>query len=317
MVQAWVRADDAYAPLRDAGACGAHGGPLGGAPRRGAAVDARRGPGAAKPRPAPTEQTTTPAHSPPAQAEADAAIARADTSTDASVDTLLLHSERLVETLAAHAGPLALAKIGDDDRAGLTAGVATLRAAEDAWTQARTADAPGTVAEARVALATGRRDLHGALRVFVKDPATQRLVDGVGEVEDDDDLAADVAALLPMARKHVADLAGTEITPAHVDGVEEQLARFRKARVGVRSAREGTTTAQALSKAALSALRARNEAFWALSALNRDVSGRARFRFRDDPKLRALFGAYSADRPGARRRAPVDEPKPGDEKPTA
>ena len=278
----------------------------------------KRGPAsrAARPRPAPAEQTTTPAHSPPAPVEPDAVSARADTAPDASVDTLILHSERLVETLAAHAGPLAKAKIGDGDRAGLAAGVATLRAAEDAWTKARTADAPGAVADARVALTTGRRDLHGALRVFVKDQQTQRLVDGVGDVEDDDDLAADVAALLPLARKHAAELVGTEITPAHVDGVEKQLARFRKARVGARTAGDGTTTAQALSKAALSALRARNEAFWSLSALNRDVSGRARFRFRDDPKLRAQFGAYSADRAGARKRAPVDAPKPGDEKPT-
>lgn len=34
--------------------------------------------------------------------------------------------------LAAHAGPLALAKIGEGDRAGLTASVAALRAAEGA-----------------------------------------------------------------------------------------------------------------------------------------------------------------------------------------
>ena len=271
---------------------------------------------AARPRRAPVEKTTTPAHSAPTEAEPDAARPRADTSPDASVDTLLLHSERLVETIAAHAGPLALAKIGDVDRAGLTAGVATLRAAEDAWTKARTADAPGAVADARAALTTGRRDLHGALRAFVKDQETQRLVDAIGDVEDDDDLAADVAALLPLARKHAAELVGTEITPAHVDGVEKQLTRFRKARVGSRPTGDGTTTAQALSKAALAALRARNVAFWSLSALNRDVSGRARFRFRDDPKLRAQFGAYSADRPGARKRAPVDEPKPGDAKPT-
>jgi|GEM_PF-2507615 len=63
--------------------------------------------------------------------------------------------------------------------------------------KARTADAPRTVADARVALTTGRRDLHGALRVFVRDQETQRLVDGVGDVEDDDDLAADVAAGSP------------------------------------------------------------------------------------------------------------------------
>ena len=90
-----------------------------------------------------------------------------------------------------------------------------------------------------------------------------------------------------------------------------QLEAFRAARAGVRHRPTDATTAQALSKESLAALRARNEAFWALSQVNRQVCGRARFCFRRDSKRKALFSSYAVERAGVRKpAAPTDSAKP-------
>ncbi|MBP6830765.1 MAG: hypothetical protein KA978_08265 [Deltaproteobacteria bacterium] len=234
---------------------------------------------------------------------------KADVQPDVSVGALVLHSERLVKTAATHADELTTAKVTAADRRELSARIAALREAEAAWKKARVASAPGAVAKGRAALTLGREDLLGALRAFADhDEATQLALDAVGSVDDDDDLEADVEALVPLARAHAADLDGTEITPAHVDTVASLLVAFRLVRAGLRSHGDDPTTAQALSKAALSARRARNEAFWALSQLNRQVSGRARFCFRRDAKVKALYGNYSAERSGSRKPSPANDP---------
>ncbi len=234
---------------------------------------------------------------------------KADVPPDASVGALVLHSERLVKTVATHADELTTAKVTAADRRELTARIATLRESEAAWKKARLASAPGAVAKGRAALTLGREDLLGALRAFADhDESTQLALDAIGGVDDDDDLEADVEALVPLARAHAADLDGTEITPAHVDMVSTQLTAFRLVRAGVRSAADDTTTAQALSKAALSARRARNEAFWALSQLNRQVCGRARFCFRRDAKRKALFASYTVERAGGRKSPAASSP---------
>ena len=266
------------------------------------------------------QPVSTPAEAADARKEVTTApgasvLAKADVNPDVAVGALLLHSERLVKTVASHAAELTSAKITPKHQGELARRIAALRTTEAAWQKARGAIAPGVVAKARGVLTLGREDLAGALRAFAEDhEATQLALDAIGGVDDDDDLEADVEALLPLARAHAAELKGTEITPAHVNGVEKALAAFRAARAGARSAAGDETTAQALSKAALSARRARNEAFWALSALNRQVCVRARFCFRRDAKRRALFGNYSAERQGAPRKA---APSPAPAKPTA
>ncbi len=122
---------------------------------------------------------------------------KADVQPDVSVGALVLHSERLVKTAATHADELTTAKVTAADRRELSARIAALREAEAAWKKARVASAPGAVAKGRAALTLGREDLLGALRAFADhDEATQLALDAVGSVDDDDDLEADVEALV-------------------------------------------------------------------------------------------------------------------------
>ncbi len=261
-----------------------------------------------KKRPAPDSTTKSAAR----KTRVPTAPSKADVLPDVPVGALVLHSERLTRTVATHAADLAAAKVTAADLRALSDLITALRATETAWKKTRAAAAPGAVAQARDALTLGREDLVGALRAFADhDAATQRALDAIAGVEDDDDLEADVEAALPLARAHAADFVGTEITPAHVDAVARQLEAFRAARAGVRHRPTDATTAQALSKESLAALRARNEAFWALSQVNRQVCGRARFCFRRDSKRKALFSSYAVERAGVRKpAAPTDSAKP-------
>ena len=47
----------------------------------------------------------------------------------------------------------------------------------------------------------------------------------------------------------------------------------------------------------------RNRAFWALSALDREVCKRGRHRFREEPRRRADFAAYATDTSRAKKPA--------------
>lgn len=242
---------------------------------------------------------------------------------DVPVATLTAHAEALANIVDEHAKPLTLVKVTTADAASLRGGVAALRELNKAWKNARKASAPGTVASARELLTEGREDLFGALRLFAPNADTQAKLGEIAGVDDDDDLDADVEALLPLAAKHAAELEGTEVTPKRVKEVEALLEQFRAARAGVRARTdgkahgEGVTTAQSLSASALKAQRARNAAFWALSALDRLICARARFGFRRDAKLRALFASYIVDRVGSGKvKAPADK-APADKAPAS
>lgn len=237
---------------------------------------------------------------PPAKpAPAPATIASPDpahdaTQPDAPVAQLITRAQRLANDVRTLIAPLARAKVSLDHATQLDALAQTLGEAESAWQTAWMKGAPGAVAKSRRALLTGRTDLAEALRVFADhDESTQSALDAIAGVEDDDDLASDVARLIPLAQKHAADLDGTEITPAHVDGVASSLKAFGAARAGAREVSDGTTTAQALSEAARQARAQRNRAFWSLATLTRTVIARGRFAFRHDPERRGLFVGYA------------------------
>ncbi len=229
-----------------------------------------------------------------------------DTSPDAKVTLLTRHAETLANTVEHDAGELALVKIGPETATQLREASKALRDAEAAWVKARGAGSTGTVAGVRTTLTEGREDLFGALRLFATDDRTQKELDEIGGVDDDDDLEHDVERLVALARKHADKLADTEITAERVDEVEATLAAFHAARVGKRTTTDdGGTTVQQLTATAREALRARNVAFWTLAALDRLVCARGTFRFRRDEKRAAAYTAYTAERTGARRKAPV------------
>lgn len=254
------------------------------------------------------------AASPPAPKPAPEVLASRDPAQDtlppdAPVGQLITRAQRLANDVRTLLAPLSRAKVSLEHAAQLDALAQALADAESAWQTAWAKGAPGAVAKSRRALLTGRTDLAEALRVFADhDESTQSALDAIAGVEDDDDLAADVARLIPLAQKHAADLDGTEISPAHVDGVASALKAFGAARAGAREVSDGSTTAQALSEAARQARARRNRAFWELAALTRTVIARGRFAFRHDPERRGLFFGYV--RASRAAKPPKDAPKP-------
>ena len=234
----------------------------------------------------------------PSEAAAEAVdLAKQDVAPDAKVTVLTKHAEALANTVERDAADLALVKLTADHATQLRDGATTLRDAETAWQKARAAGAAGTVADLRVALSEGREDIFGALRLFAPDAKTQATLDDIAGVDDDNDLDSDVARLLPLTTTHAAALVGTEVTPEHVVKVAETLTKLRAARAGTRKTRtDEETTTQALSGSALAAQRARNVAFWSLSALDRLVCARAGYRFRRDAKRAGDYTSYSVER---------------------
>lgn len=225
---------------------------------------------------------------------------------DASPLSLAAHGESLAATVRSLHAALSKAKVRAADATRLDGLATLLRARETAWQSARRATATGTVASCREPLLTGRNDLFGAVDAFVDDEAAAKELEEIGTVDDDNDLEDDTRRLLALARKHADALDGTEITPAKVDEVEAALVAFRSARKGaVTSERAEGASKQELGEAARVALELRNRAFWALSALDRLVCKRGRFRFRADAKRKALFNAYVTEaKRGRKAKAP-------------
>ncbi|MDB4931001.1 MAG: hypothetical protein JWM10_3485 [Myxococcaceae bacterium] len=176
---------------------------------------------------------------------------------------LALHAATLAGTVRANLAGLSTAKVFADDAARLEAGAAELRAKETAWIAADEASAPGTVARARVALRASRDALYGDIAAYVDDPdgSVAAELKSIGGVQNDDDLESDVGRLVVLARKHAANLAGTELTPALVEQAGVNLQAFETARRGAAGA-TGRTKAE-LVAAAHAAAAARNAAYWA------------------------------------------------------
>ncbi len=230
---------------------------------------------------------------------------------DAPALSLAKHAEGLAGSVRALHDALSTAKVSANDADRLDTLAALLRSTEEAWQSARKETATGAVAKARGPLLTGRNDLYGALDAFVDDEKVAAELEDIGTVDDDDDLESDASRLIKLSRAHEVDLAGTEITPARVAEVEAALDAFRKARKGVKPSTSGEDAASdetkhALSEAARVALERRNRVFWSLSALDRLVCKRARFRFRSDEKRRAAFSAYATE--GRRTKKPAVAP---------
>lgn len=248
----------------------------------------------------------------PVEAPVGADVALEEGVPDAPVAQLVVHAKALANDVRALAEPLAKAKVTLADAARLDTLAEALEGAESAWQIAWAKGAPGAVAAARKVLLRGRSDLFEALRVFaLNDGATQLALDRIAGVEGDDDLAADAARLVPLARQHAADLDGTEITPAAVDGVEAALKSFGAARAGARGGPDEPTTEQALTESARKARAGRNRAFWTLAGLTRQVCLRGRFAFRHDPSRASKFTGYVR----AGRAAKPAEPGPIDPTP--
>lgn len=212
---------------------------------------------------------------------------------DTTVTTLANHAETLANTVRTHLSALAAAKVTGEDAARLDALAVLLRGGESTWRAAWKAVSGGDVATARTPLLIGRNDLFGAIEAFAEDDAAQQALVEIGGVDSDDDLEVDTGRLIELARRYAGDLAGTEITPARVGEVEAALGAFRAARKGERSKAGAETTKQELTEAARQALERRNRVFWALSALDRRVCRRGKFRFRADPKRRKDYGSYA------------------------
>lgn len=220
---------------------------------------------------------------------------------DAPALTLAKHAEDLAGNVRPLLEPLAKAKVSAADGERLDTLAALLRVTETAWQTARKEVATGTVAKCRGPLLAGRNDLFGGIDAFVDDDAAADELADIGSVDDDDDLESDTSRLIALARKHAADLEGTEITPEKVNGTEAALDAFRRARKGavrvdvVDDDEKGAETKHALTEAARVALGRRNRVFWALSALDRKVCKRGRFRFRADASRRGAFASYTAE----------------------
>jgi hypothetical protein len=259
-------------------------------------------------KPAPAKAAAAPAKAAPAKAApAKPDAGRDAVAPDAPAAQLVSHAKALANEVRAFAAQLALAKVTPADAAQLDALAQELEVAESAWQIAWAKGAPGAVASTRTVLLRGRSDLFEALRVFaLDDAATQVALDRIAGVEDDDDLAADASVLVPLARQHAGDLAGTEITPEVIDSVEAALQNFSAARAGARAVQDGTTTEQSLTESARKARAIRNRAFWSLAGLTRQVCLRGRFAFRHDAGRASKFVGYIR----AGRSAKPAEPKP-------
>lgn len=215
---------------------------------------------------------------------------------DASADALADHAGRLAAAVRENAAAVLAGRITVKHAEALDAGAQKLREAEAVWAPHRDGRAGGDVDALRVQATRGRTDLFSALRTFVKDPAVQKTLDAVADVEDDADLQQDLETLDGLARKHPKKLAGTDVTPKRVDEIKADAKAFLAARMA--QGPEGVARL-ALSKEGRKALAKRDAAFWALADLDREVCEGARHAFRHSESLPQAFHAYTRRSKGA------------------
>lgn len=218
------------------------------------------------------------------------------------------HARSLAKFVRRDVEALRSAKLSPADAEALESKAHALDEAQRRWLVLSDKQVAGQVAAARTPLIKGRDQLYLGLRTFAEDPDTQRRLDEIGEVENDDDLIEDAVRLVALAKRHAQELEGTDITPARVAEVNAALDGFRRAREGERSAPENGT-AQAESRAMLVARRARNRAYWSLAELVRRVVKRGQYAFRDDPVKRKDYVLYrKANAPATKPATPKDPP---------
>lgn len=225
-------------------------------------------------------------------------------------DAIIVRGERVdggVERVRVDLAALALSKVVAADADALDAYADALDAAQSSWLVTHDTRVHKAVAGVRDPLRKGRDHLFAALRTYAEDDATQAKLDEIGGVDNDDDLVNDATRLLALARKHRADLDGTDMTDERVAEVRGALADFNATRGGVRS--DEGADAQAEDEVARTARRARNRAFWTLAALTRTVGKRGQYAFRDDPEKRAKYVGNRRNAGGAAGDAePVVDP---------
>lgn len=222
-----------------------------------------------------------------------------DKKPDAPATAVVTHARNLARQVRVDLDALTRAKVTAADADQSYTLAAALDAAQDAWLTTQDARNLGSVAAARGPLREGRDQLFAALRTFADaNPATQATLDAIGGVDSDDDLTDDTTRLLALAKKHRKELDGTDVTPDRLSEVRAALDHFAATRGGARSG--AATTAQAESEATRSARRVRNRAFWTLASLDRQVSRRGQYAFRDDAAKRTRYGFYRRNpTPGA------------------
>lgn len=220
---------------------------------------------------------------------------------DASVTLVVDHSRQLAALVRRHAAALAMAKVTPAMADQLEAFASDVSARETDYTRRRDAVDLGVVGRARAVLRDGRDQLFEALRAFAEDDvATQRALDDIAGVENDDDLVQDTVRLISLSERHAKDLAGTDVTPARLREVETSMTEFRAARSAIRG------DGRPMDAEVLRARAQRNRAFWSLAMLSRTVVKRARYAMRQDESVAALFVSYHAAR--RRRRKPAPTP---------
>jgi hypothetical protein len=219
---------------------------------------------------------------------------------DAAPTLVATHARRLAKQVRVDAAELARAKVTPVDANRLDLLADALDTAQEAWLILKDQRDPGGLADTRDPLREGRDQLFAALRTFARrNPDTQAALDRIAGVEGDDDLVSDATRLLALARKHHADLDGTDVTADRLAQIRAALTAFSAARGGARPAApapgEGSprpATAQAEDEATRAARRARNRAYWTLAELDRDVVERGRYAFRKDEAKAARYRAY-------------------------
>ena len=219
---------------------------------------------------------------------------------DAPATRVVAHALQLAKQVRVDAVELKRAKVTafDADRLELLA--ETLSAAEESWLALKDQRDPGGIADTRGPLREGRDQVFAALRTFARrNPDTQAALDRIGDVQGDDDLVGDAVRVLALAKKHRADLDGTDVTDERLAEVRRSLLRFTAARAGERvtGAETGADTelpasAQAEDRTSRTARRARNRAFWLLAELDRDVVARGQYAFRKDAVRAAKYRSY-------------------------
>lgn len=212
---------------------------------------------------------------------------------DAPAGSVTAFARALASNVRADAEQLAIAKVSVADAEQLESLANRLETNQEAWSILRDETGTGAVAETREPLRKGRGKLYVALRTFAdEDARTQSALDDIGDATSDDDLSEDTIRLLALAKKHSAELKGTDITKAWLKDLDGALSSFKAARGGARPKSGDAATAQQESEATRRARRARNRAFWELGDCIRRVCRRAQYAFLSDPEKRASYTLY-------------------------
>jgi hypothetical protein len=183
----------------------------------------------------------------------------------------------------------------------LSARLALLDRAEDAWQDARKIAAPKDVRRLREEGETLRKDALAALRYFARDDSdTQIAVESVAHGTGDVDLVDDLRKLSALVRAHASILKKAEL-PKKAD---KTLADAAKALAD--AAAERATDADAAELIDL-----RNRAYWHLRDLMDTIRAAGRYVFRNDARKLTLFRATSS-----RARAGKAPRKPAPKTPT-